>query len=56
MTDKETILEMLKRAGFERDITHQEDKSLCVERGYFGFVTSFEFNDDGSLKDIGAYE
>lgn len=56
MTDKEKILEMLARAGFEGDLTYVEKNSFCVERGYFGFVCSFEFNDDGSLKDLGAFE
>lgn len=56
MTDKEILLDMIKRAGYEGDLTYVEDNSFCVERGYFGFVCSFEFNDDGSLKDMGAYE
>ena len=56
MTDKEILLDMIKRAGYEGDLTYVEADSFCVERGYFGFVCSFEFNDDGSLKDIGAYE
>lgn len=49
-------MEMIKRAGYEDDLTYVEADGFCVERGYFGFVTNFEFNEDGSLKDIGAYE
>ena len=56
MTDKEILLDMIKRAGFENDLTYVEADSFCVERGYCGFLMNFEFNDDGSLKDMGAYE
>ena len=60
MTDKETIVEMLTRAkiAFEEDeLTFKKGKtSITVERGYAGFCSVFEFNPDGSLKDLGAWE
>ena len=65
MTDKETLLAMLTRAGIregERDgwvrapdsFGHQD--AIEIERGYAGFAVLLAFNEDGSLRDIAAYE
>lgn len=53
-TDREVLLDMLKRANIEvQDLGGTE---LVVTRGYIGFSTTFTFDDDGNLKDMGAYE
>ena len=53
MSDRDTIKAMLKRAGIEYE---EKGSNLSVERGYIGFVVSFEFDSEGKLKDLGAYE
>lgn len=54
MSDKETILSMLDRAGITPDeVTHDH---VMVERGYIGFVTYFLFDEYGNLKDVRAEE
>jgi hypothetical protein len=57
MTDLQALQAMLERAKI--DHTNADDgksKSLSVERGYSGFVTVFEFDSDGKLLDMGAWE
>jgi len=61
MTDRETIETLLKRAGIEwktkaSNPPEEDDSHIYVHRGYAGFVVSFEFNPDGSLKDVSAWE
>lgn len=54
-----SVLEaMLQRAGidYHRDGVYPSETQITVERGYSGFVTSFQFCDDGRLRDMGAYE
>ncbi len=57
MTDLKTIEEMFNRTEIlytketVGDILH-----ISVERGYSGFVTTFEFDINGKLLDMGAYE
>lgn len=53
MTDRERIIEMLTRAKIEYT---EKDYELSVERGYVGFASTFTFNEDGSLKNLEAYE
>jgi hypothetical protein len=61
MSDKETLIAMLDRAGIEHKPTLRLDHAwdpheLYVGSGYMGFYTVFVFNEDGSLKEMGAYE
>ena len=52
-TDQEILREMLDRA----QIIYTEDAfSLTVEGGYAGFVSVFNFNLDGDLEALGAWE
>jgi hypothetical protein len=58
MTELEQFKAMLARAKIEP----QEEKLpggttyLSIERGYAGFVVGVEFDPDGLLMDIGAWE
>ncbi len=57
MTDLQTLQAMLDRAQIL--YTTETDRGilyLSVERGYSGFVTNFEFDAEGKLLDMGAYE
>ena len=71
MSDKQTLIDMLTRAGVEFEIrTHSEKKPfraggsslldyesvVLVEAGYSGFVTEFFFDADGALLYMGAWE
>jgi hypothetical protein len=53
MTDKETLIEMMKKANIE---FKEHGDYLMVEAGYVGFVTEIYFHPDGSLNSIEAYE
>lgn len=53
MTDKETVKSMLERAGIEYV---EESLALRVEGGYTGFYTVYEFNAEGALVSVGAFE
>lgn len=58
-TDYEALVAMLDRAKIAYtggDGADDGKPIINVEKGYAGFVTCFEFNADGSLKDMGAYE
>jgi hypothetical protein len=54
MTDREKLVTLLDEWKVEYAVT--EYGSVRVERGYFGFYTDFIFKNDGSFKDMGAYE
>jgi hypothetical protein len=62
MTDLQTLQAMLERAKIEHcnientNADGKKSKSLSVERGYSGFITIFEFDSDGKLLDMGAWE
>ena len=52
--DRDTLKNMLNRAKIE--YTEYEDGTfLTVERGYVDFSTTFEFDANGNLKNMGAY-
>ncbi len=53
MTEREMLIAAFNREniGF-----NEEGNTIEVERGYIGFVIEVLFRDDGSLKDLGAYE
>jgi len=60
MTDKETIIEMLQRAGIEFSMERSGSKLnetvIIVCGGYVGFYSVFTFNAEGSLSNLEAYE
>ncbi len=65
MTDLELLKAMFDRAGVlythpycgnADTLNVAENASSQANKGYFGFVTDFIFNEDGSLKSVGAYE
>jgi hypothetical protein len=66
MDDRETLIEMLDRAGVAWEESEDQDgaasaiavsaKTGDVNLGYSGFFTHFGFNEDGSLKHMGAWE
>lgn len=65
MTDKETLVLMFSRIGAKLQTTKEAWGGILVEDnpnvlmhfdGYNGFFTEFIFNEDGSLKRVGAYE
>lgn len=72
MTDLSTIKMMFDRAGIEHTVEvgcqhftdpktskrRSIDEAYCltVERGYCGFASSFVFDREGTLVDLGAYE
>lgn len=53
MNDRETLIAMFRRANIKFE---ERDGDIIVESGYIGFASHFEFNKDGSLKSLGAYE
>ncbi len=53
MTEREMLIIAFRREKIE---FYEEGNTIEVERGYIGFVTEFSFRDDGSLKNLGAYE
>ena len=61
-SDLELLKQMFDRAGIEYSESRLDGTKrgvffeLTVERGYSGFVTSYEFNAEGALTDTGAYE
>lgn len=67
-SDLDSLKEMLTRAKIEfsegREVADGNQANpdthtlftLDVERGYIGFVTTFKFDEGGSLIDMGAYE
>ena len=72
MSDKQTLIDMLTRAGVEFEIrTHSSEKKpfraggksllnyegvVLVEAGYSGFVTEFFFDAADGLLYMGAWE
>lgn len=57
MSDLETLKAMLARANIEfSEETEPKGPVLTVERGYVEFVTVFQFDVNGTLIDMGAYE
>ena len=63
MTDRQHIETILNHAGIIYKTPTDDPDSIIVEQGkgpanlgYTGFATVFEFNPDGSLKTIGAWE
>jgi hypothetical protein len=67
VSDKDILIEMLNRAGVKYEETcggrpYGEDRndetlvSVSIDGGYSGFYTVLTFNQDGSLKSIGAFE
>ena len=64
MTDKEAIVSMLRKitvkAIFQTNVEFIEcadgSTSIKVFSGYDGFYTQFEFDAEGVLETIGAYE
>lgn len=57
MSDLETMKKMLSKASIEfSEETELKGPVLTVERGYVGFVTVFQFDANGTLLDMGAYE
>lgn len=61
MTSRELFQKFLDssplfRATFDWDVNSVTLEGAGERRGYLGFVTVVEFNDDGSLHSFGAYE
>lgn len=59
MTDKEKLIKVFTDCGI--GVEDRGTIVICGEnqkgvRGYTGFYTKFEFDDDGSFKEMGAYE
>lgn len=62
-THLDQFKDMLISIGYNPEIKHDNDR-LCITlssnqenvHGYMGFVAHFEFNEDGSLNNIGIYE
>lgn len=60
-TDKEILSEMFKRNGIEYETfvgeAHAEgEESFCIEAGYAGFSSNFQFDSDGKLTSVEAAE
>jgi hypothetical protein len=65
MTDLETFVTLMFKIGAKPDSEiNEEDGSVTLSiskdgkniHGYTGFVTSFKFDKEGNLLDIGIYE
>jgi hypothetical protein len=61
MTDRDTLIAMLERAKITTQVAGEiygkyREIDLLVERGYTSFYTVFTFHDDGSLRNVEAYE
>ena len=62
MSDKQQLIDMLTRARIEFQeiepefVPKRATSGINVERGYAGFVTTFEFDAAGNLVEMGAYE
>jgi hypothetical protein len=63
LTHLQQLETMLKSIGYQVEIVSRNNKHEITitsngenVTGYLGFVADFEFNEDGSLKNIGIYE
>lgn len=63
MNDREVLIAMLNRAGVVWTDVDDRGKQIEVEAktgpqndGYVGFVSVFDFDDDGALVKMGAWE
>lgn len=63
MTDKETLVALLTKAGIPFGPSEYADPRTDVievrnsgDRGYSGFVSEWEFDDEGKLLGVGNYE
>ncbi len=64
MSDIEKLMELFTEFGIEftTGVTHEGyDRILCSEGkakidGYNGFYTTFEFDENGKFKEMGAWE
>jgi hypothetical protein len=54
MTDREKIVEMFERAEIE--YSTYDDGTIEIEHGHAGFYVEVHFNEDDSLKEMGAWE
>jgi hypothetical protein len=52
--DREKLIEMFRRANVNFKLNG--DGSLDVEANFAGYCATFYFNEDGSLKTIGAFD
>lgn len=61
MTDLHILTDMLKRSNIDFELDNEDEYRpneiyVTVHRGYQGFVSTFVFNLDGQLMDLGAWE
>lgn len=58
MSDRKVLEEMFERAGIEFEYVRDTStgSTMMVERGYIGFSTQFDFDEDGMLYDMSAGE
>jgi hypothetical protein len=53
MTDRKKLIELLDSAGIEWG---EDGEDIVVYSGYVGFFTDFEFDANGKLLKMGAWE
>jgi hypothetical protein len=58
MSDLETLKEMFERNKISYEFTNNrfEKPKIRIEKGYIGFYTVFVFDDEGTLRNVAAYE
>jgi len=58
MSDLETLKEMFERNKISYEFTNNrfEKPLITIEKGYIGFYTEFVFDDEGTLRNVEAYE
>jgi len=58
MSDLETLKEMFERNKISYEFTNNrfEKPLITIEKGYIGFYTVFVFDDEGTLRNVAAYE
>jgi len=58
MSDLETLKEMFERNKISYEFTNNrfEEPLIRIEKGYIGFYTVFVFDDEGTLRNVEAYE
>lgn len=56
MTDREVLTAIFTKAGIRPEEYPDVPGTFVIYKGYSGFFTEFTFNEDDSLKEIGAWE
>ena len=58
MNDLETLKEMFERNKISYEFTNNrfEKPLITIEKGFVNFYTEFVFDDEGTLRNVAAYD